>query len=273
MIDSHIHFWNFDPVRDNWITEEMGNIRRDFKPKDFESISKTLQIDGCIAVQANQSETETEYLLALAKENPIIKGVVGWTDLCSDQLEERLNYWFNFNLVKGWRHILQAEADEFMAADNFANGVRLLHKYNYTYDLLCYHNQLPAIIKLVDKLLDQPLVLDHCGKPNVKNQDLQRWKDHIKVLAQNSNVSCKISGLLAEADWHNWTEKQIFNCFDVIFKHFGPDRIMFGSDWPVVLISRPYADWFNLVKKYIGQFNLVDQAKIFDGNARGFYGL
>jgi L-fuconolactonase len=273
MIDSHVHFWNFDPIRDNWITDDMSNIRKDFTPRDFTTICNTLPIEGCIAVQANQSENETEYLLALAKENPIIKGIVGWTDLCSNQLAEQLDYWANYKLIKGWRHVLQAEADEFILNDNFAAGVRTLNNYGFTYDLLCYHDQLPAILKLVDKLEDQPLVLDHCGKPDVKNQHLATWEGHIKILAENPNVSCKISGLLAEADWHNWTERQIFNCFDVIFKHFGVERVMYGSDWPVVLISRPYGDWFNLVKKYTQQFNANEQAAIFDGNVRKFYQL
>ncbi len=209
--------------------------------------------------------------MSLSKENTTIKGIVGWVDLCNNQLEERLNYWSNFKLIKGWRHILQAEPDEFILTDQFAKGVRALDHYGYTYDLLCYHNQLPTIIQLVDKLKDQPLVLDHCGKPDVKNQHLKQWEENIKALSQNPNVYCKISGLLAEADWYNWTEKQIFNCFDVIFKHFGTYRIMYGSDWPVVLISRPYEDWFNLVKKYLDQFNQNEQSAILEGNAKEFY--
>jgi L-fuconolactonase len=271
MIDSHVHFWNFDPVRDSWITDDMGNIRKDFSPKDFTAASGSLQIEGCVAVQANQNETETAYLLALAEENSIIKGIVGWIDLCSDHLQERLQYWSDFKLIKGWRHVLQAESEAFILKDNFAKGVRCLKDYGFTYDLLCYHDQLPAIIKLVNKIPDQPLVLDHCGKPDVKNQTLIEWSENIKELAQNPNVHCKISGLLAEADWHNWTEKQVFNCFDVIFKHFGVHRVMYGSDWPVVLISRPYGDWFNLVKKYCRQFTEIEQKTIFDGNARRFY--
>lgn len=273
MIDSHVHFWNFDPVRDNWITEDMGIIRNDFMPNDIVKTYQEVGIDGCIAVQANQSETETEFLLKLAKENPIIKGIVGWTDLKADNLEDRLNYWKKFNLIKGWRHVLQAEEDDFILNDRFAKGVKTLNNFGYTYDLLCYHTQLNAINKLVDKLPNQPLVLDHCGKPDVKGQDLMVYDENIKTLAQNPNVYCKISGLLTEADWVNWTETEIFNCFDIIFKHFGTDRIMYGSDWPVVLVSRPYTDWFNLVNKYLSQFSEDERLKVFEGNAKKFYGL
>lgn len=271
MIDSHVHFWNFDPVRDNWITKDMGIIRNDFMPNDIVKTYQEVGIDGCIAVQANQSEIETEFLLKLAKENPIIKGIVGWTDLKADNLEERLNYWKKFNLIKGWRHVLQAEQDDFILNDRFAKGVRTLNDYGYTYDLLCYHTQLNAINKLVDKLPNQPLVLDHCGKPDVKGQDLMVYDENIKTLSQNTNVYCKISGLLTEADWLNWTETEIFNCLDIVFKHFGTDRIMYGSDWPVVLVSRPYPDWFNLVNKYLSQFSEDERLKVFEGNAKRFY--
>lgn len=273
MIDSHVHFWNFDPVRDSWITEDMGKIRNDFMPKDILSTYQEIGIEGCIAVQANQSETETAFLLNLATENSIIKGIVGWTDLKAENLAERLAYWKKFELIKGWRHVLQAETDDFILDDRFADGVKTLNQFGYTYDLLCYHTQLKSIIKLVDKLPEQPLVLDHCGKPDVKTQALKAYEENIKILAQNPYLSCKISGLLTEADWLNFTENQIFNCLDIVFKHFGVDRIMYGSDWPVVLVSRPYTDWFNLVQKYVAQFTEEEKLKIFGGNAKQFYNL
>ncbi len=273
MIDTHVHFWNFDPIRDNWITEEMNAIQKDFTPKDLEPIYNELQISGCIAVQANQSENETDFLLSLSKDNPLIKGIVGWTDLRSPHLEERLQYWSNFKKIKGWRHVLQAENEEFILAEDFIKGVQQLAAYNYTYDLLVYHDQLNATIKLVEQLPNQPLVLDHCGKPNIKSGNIKNWSAAIKELSSHQNVSCKVSGLLAEADWQNWTEKQMFDCFDVIFNNFGTNRIMYGSDWPVMLISRPYADWFKLVRKYASQFSEIEQKDIFFNNAVEFYRL
>lgn len=273
MIDAHVHFWNFDPVRDSWITEHMNAIRKDFTPKNLIRPYNDLQITGCVAVQANQSESENDFLLSLSEQNEIIKGIVGWVDLKSENLEERLKYWSAFKKIKGWRHVLQAESSDFILSTNFAEGIKALKKYNYTYDLLCYHNQLPDIIKLVDKVVDQLYVLDHCGKPDVKSQDLKTWRKNIKILSQNPNVYCKLSALLVEADWKNWKEVEIFNCFDVIFEHFGTNRIMYGSDWPVVLLSRPYPVWFNLVNKYASKFSIQEKENIFLNTASSFYKL
>lgn len=273
MIDSHVHFWNFDPVRDSWITEEMSIIRHDFTPKNLTRTFNDLQISGCVAVQANQSEKENEFLLTLADQNEIIKGIVGWIDLKSQDLADRLAYWNNFKKIKGWRHVLQAENAAFILDPKFINGIKQLKKFNYTYDLLCYHNQLESMVKLVDQVPEQPFVLDHCGKPDVKSQDLKTWTQHIKVLAQNPNVLCKVSGLLAEADWKNWKETELFNCFDVVFEHFGVDRVMYGSDWPVVLVSRPYQDWYQLVRKYAEKFSIAERKLIFSDNAKQFYKL
>lgn len=273
MIDSHVHFWNFDPIKDSWISPEMGSIRADFTPEDFSTASAAAQISGYIAVQADQTENENYFLLSLAEKDTTIKGIVGWVDFLNSKLEERLTYWQKFKLIKGWRHILQAENDQFILHPTFIAGLQKLKKYNYTYDLLCAHNQLPTILKLVDKLPEQPLVLDHCGKPNIKSGDLKKWDENIKMLAQNKNVHCKISGLLTEADWQNWKELEIFNCLDIIFKHFSVDRLMYGSDWPVVLISRPYQNWFNLIHTYCSQFSEQEQQKIFSGNASSFYSL
>lgn len=273
MIDTHVHFWNFDPVRDNWINEDMSAIRKDFSPKNLLRVYNELQISGCVAVQANQSEEENEFLLTLSEQNDIIKGIVGWIDFKNPNLIGRLNYWNNFKKIKGWRHVLQAESDDFILDPTFIDGIKQLKNYNYTYDLLCYHNQLESIIKMVNQIPDQPFVLDHCGKPDVKSQELKTWASNIKILAENPNVHCKVSGLLAEADWKNWTENELFNCFDIVFKHFGADRIMYGSDWPVMLISRPYQDWFNLVNKYTDQFNSEEKKLIFSDNAKTFYKL
>ncbi|GGI24545.1 amidohydrolase family protein [Pedobacter mendelii] len=273
MIDTHVHFWNFDPARDSWITEEMNAIRKDFTPKNLIRTFNELKITGCVAVQANQTENENNFLLRLADQNEIIKGIVGWVDLKSKNLEERLSYWSSFKKIKGWRHVLQAENSAFFLSDDFVSGVKNLKKFNYTYDLLCYHDQLPDIIKLVDKVPNQPFVLDHCGKPNVKSQDLKAWAENIKNLAQNPNVYCKLSALLVEADWKNWKEIEIFNCFDVIFENFGPNRVMYGSDWPVVLLSRPYIDWFNLVSKYASKCTIQEKENLFLNCASSFYKL
>lgn len=273
MIDTHVHFWNYEPVRDNWITEDMNVIRNDFSPKNLSRIFHDLQISGCIAVQASQSEAENDFLLSLAEQNELIKGIVGWIDLKSDELATRLNHYKNFKKIKGWRHVLQAENADFILDKGFISGLNQLKDFGYTYDLLCYHNQLEHIIKMVDQVPDQAFILDHCGKPDVKSQDLKAWAANIKTLAANPNVLCKVSGLLAEADWKNWKETELFNCFDVVFENFGVERVVYGSDWPVVLVSRPYQDWFNLVSKYTERFTADERKRIFETNAVNFYKL
>jgi L-fuconolactonase len=272
-IDSHVHFWKFDPIKDSWITPEMNAIRHDFFPEDFLAASKFSQITGCVAVQANQTEEENHFLLSLARENNFIKGIVGWVDLLNPDLEDRLAYWQGFKLIKGWRHILQAEQEQFILQPALIHGLQALHQYHYTYDLLCYHHQLATIIKLVDQLPNQPFVLDHCGKPDIKGKNLSQWKQHIIELAQNDNIYCKVSGLLTEADWHNYKEIDMLNCLAVIFEHFGPERVMYASDWPVMLISKPYTDWFTLVQKYCSQFSELEQEMIFSVNTTSFYKL
>jgi L-fuconolactonase len=271
MIDSHVHFWKFDPIRDSWITDEMRAIQRDFLPEDFIDATTTSQITGCIAVQADQTEAQNDFLLALAESNEVIKGIVGWVDLLNPELEERLTYWKKFSLIKGWRHVLQSESKDFILAPELINGIKKLKNYDYTYDLLCFHHQLPEIINLVNQIPDQSLVLDHCGKPDIKSRAIENWKEHIKILAQNPNVYCKISGLLTEADWNNWSEKEIFDCFDVVFDSFGANRIMYGSDWPVLNLSRPYPIWFDLVSKYLSRLDGLERNKVMFKNAIAFY--
>ncbi|RYG16896.1 MAG: amidohydrolase [Chitinophagaceae bacterium] len=273
MIDSHVHFWNFDPVRDSWITTEMNAIRKDFDPNGFIEASSSTPITGCIAVQADQSEEQNHFLLSLGQENSVIKGIVGWVDFLNPNLEERLTYWKQFELIKGWRHVLQAENEAFILNQTFVNGLKKLKQYHYTYDLLCYHDQLKAIIKLVNQIPDQSFILDHCGKPNIKSKNIKQWQEDLTILAENPNVSCKLSGLLTEADWHNFTESQIYECFDTVFDKFGCNRIMYGSDWPVVLVSRQYSDWFGFVSRYASRFSEHEREQLFFGNAARFYNL
>jgi L-fuconolactonase len=272
-IDSHVHFWKFDTIRDSWITPEMGAIRHDFLPNDFFAASNLHNIKGCVAVQASQTEEENHFLLSLTKENKFIKGIVGWINLINPALEERLDYWREFELIKGWRHILQAEDDQFILQPAVIKGLQILHQYHYTYDLLCYHHQLGTILKLVHQLPNQAFVLDHCGKPDIKGKNLDKWKEHIKELAQNKNVYCKVSGLFTEADWDNYQEADILNCLALIFEHFGPARVMYASDWPVMLISKPYNDWCSLLERYCSQFTELEQEMIFSSNAVSFYKL
>jgi L-fuconolactonase len=273
IIDSHVHFWNFDPVRDAWITEDMAVIRKDFLPEDFSLYLNENNVEGCIAVQADQSKEETSFLVNLAKENPFIKGVVGWIDLTSENLEALLQNYQSEKLIKGFRHIAEGEEIGFLLQKNILNGIAALHQYGYTFDILLKQSQLSDAVKLSEKLPDQPFILDHCGKPDLKTNDLKDWKLNIAELAQNPNVYCKISGLLTQGNWNNIDKKVIFETLDFIFSQFGIKRAVFGSDWPVMLLGGNYALWLELISKYVGQFSKEEQQLFFSKNAVRFYKL
>lgn len=273
IIDSHVHFWKFDPVRDAWITNEMTVIRKDFLPQDFSFYLHENQVGGCIAVQADQSDEETSFLLNLAKENPFIKGIVGWIDFTSNKLEESLQQYQSEKLIKGFRHIAEGEEMGFLLQENVLNGIKTLHQFNYTFDILLRQHQLLDAVKLSEKLPNQPFILDHCGKPDLKTNDLKDWKSNISEFAKNPNIYCKISGLLTQGKWNSIDEKSIFETLDFAFENFGIKRLVFGSDWPVMLLGGNYALWLELISKYLTQFSKDEQELFYSGNAVKFYNL
>lgn len=273
MLDTHVHFWKYHPVKDAWINDDMKVIQRDFAPADLEPLFEANGVDGCVAVQASQSEDENRFLLDLASQSDIIRGIVGWVDLRNGNLEERLQYYSQYELIKGWRHVVQAEPDGFLLQQNFIDGVKALKKFNYTYDILITYNQYPDAIKFVEKFSGQPFVIDHLGKPDIKSKEINNFKSYIKEIAQHPDVKCKVSGMVTEADWQNWTEDDIFRYLDVVFEHFGPSKLMYGSDWPVVNVAGGYERWISLVRKYLKQFNQQEQDSVTHLNAIDFYQL
>lgn len=272
-IDAHQHFWQYDPIRDAWIDDPMEVIRRDFLPRDLRPVLAQNQIDGCVAVQAAQDDAQTEFLLKLAEENDFIKGVVGWIDLQADDLDAQLEKYQGRKLLKGFRHVLQGESEEFMLRPAFVRGVKTLHHYGYTYDILIFPNQLPNAAKLVAQCPGQRFVLDHLAKPYIKAGKIEAWKKDLNALAAYDNVSCKISGMVTEADYQSWTYEQLIPYLDVAFDSFGPDRLMFGSDWPVCLVAGNYQEIKNIVEKFTVNFSQTEKANIFGKNATNFYRL
>ena len=194
LIDSHVHFWNFDKKNDAWITNNMKILQQDFLPVNILPTLQEAGVNGLVAVQAGQSETETNFLLSLAQTNSFINGVVGWVDLQNETVEDRLNYYAQFTAIKGWRHIIQAEAEGFLSGKNFIKGIAQLQLFNYTYDILVYQHQLKEVLELVQKFPNQKFVIDHCAKPDIKNKSIEPWKTLIKEIASNPNVYCKLSG-------------------------------------------------------------------------------
>ena len=273
-IDSHQHFWRYDPVRDSWITDAMAVLKRDFLPEELIQQMRTTGIDRCIAVQTDQSEAETRFLLELADQHLDIAGVVGWVDLRKDNIRERLEQFSRFKKLRGFRHILQAEPDDdFMLREDFVRGIGALARHNFTYDVLVYPRHLPVATQLVRKFPAQKFVVDHLAKPVIKENVIDNWARDIRALAANPNVYCKLSGMVTEADWRFWTETDLKPYLDVVFGAFGIDRLMFGSDWPVCLVAASYAKVKETIENYTRDLSQSEKEKIFGLNAGRFYGL
>jgi L-fuconolactonase len=273
-IDSHQHFWKFDPVRDAWINESMAVIQRDFLPPDIQPLLSNNGIDGCVAVQADQSEAENKFLLDLANQHDYIRGVVGWIDLQSGNIQEQLSQYSQYKKLKGFRHILQGEKQrDFMLRPAFKHGIAALHAFGFTYDILIFPDQLKYSKAFINAFPYQPFVIDHISKPYIKDKKIEEWKSDITALAQFSNVSCKISGMVTEADWKNWKNEDFRPYLDVVVEAFGVKRLMFGSDWPVCLVAGSYSEVVTLVSEYFSGFSKDEQGAFFGGNAVKFYNL
>ncbi|MFI5158237.1 MAG: amidohydrolase family protein [Sphingobacteriales bacterium] len=250
-IDSHQHFWKYDPVRYDWIDDSMSVIQENFLPEDLDPILKANDFDGCITVQSHQSEEENKFQLANADQHSFIKGVVGWVDLQSPEIENRLDYYQQFKKLKGFRHVLQGEAQrDFMLRPDFLKGIGLLKKYDYTYDILILPDQLKYTAEFVAQFPDQRFVIDHIAKPNIKQQELKDWEKGMKTIAAFENVYCKVSGMVTEADWQNWQSADFNNYLEVVTDSFGTGRLMYGSDWPVCKVAADYEQVVNIVKNY-----------------------
>ena len=272
-IDAHHHFWRYDVVTHEWINDEMSVIRKDFLPAQLEPVLKQNDISGCVAVQADQSEKETDFLLQLAEEHDFIKGVVGWVDLRADNIKERLDHYKAFRLLKGFRHILQGEAPEFMLQPGFINGIAALQEYRFTYDILVFPQHLKAVLELVSKFPDQPFVIDHIAKPYIKDGLITDWKKDMEQFSIFENVYCKISGMVTEADYHHWKPADFTPYLDATVNAFGTKRILYGSDWPVCLVAANYTDMLNIVKTHFASFTATEQEDFFGNNAIRFYQL
>lgn len=272
IIDSHVHFWKYDKKRDAWITKDMHVLQKDYLPEHISLTLKRNEVAGVVAVQAAQSELETHFLMELAKTHPVIKGVVGWVDLQNKNSKERLDYFSQYPIIKGWRHIAQSEPDDFLLSEDFQKGIGALHNYGYTYDILVYPRQLHAAIELVRKFPGQKFVLDHGGKPVIKSKSLEEWALQIKELGKYPNVYCKLTGLFTEAR-KDWSAADFYPYLDVVFDSFENDRLLFGSDWPVMLLNGMYVQWKSLLEKYMEHFKKEERQKIMGENAIEFYNL
>jgi L-fuconolactonase len=270
-IDSHQHFWDYDPIEYPWITPGSA-IHGSFKPADLEPLLRCADIGGCIAVQARQDLKENVYLCALAEANPLIRAVVGWIDLRSDNVEQQATAFKQLPKSAGVRHVVQDEADsEFMTREPFRRGIAALKKHGLVYDILIYAHQLPDAIRLVRDFPEQAFVLDHIAKPRIATGEIQEWASHMREIAQFPNLSVKLSGMVTEADHLHWSSQVMEPYWNVVAEAFGTDRILYGSDWPVIRLASDYARWVETVSRWLEVYPTSDQEKIWGENAQRVY--
>jgi L-fuconolactonase len=272
IIDSHHHFWKYTKKDFGWISDEMNQIRRDFLPEDLKKTITASGVDGVISVQARQSLEETDWLLNLAGKNEFILGVTGWLPLIDENAEGYIERYASDEKLKAVRHVIQDEEDNyFILRKDFSRGVSLLKKYDLIYEILIFEKHLPQTIDFVDRHPDQLFVLDHIAKPLIKENLISPWRQNITELAKRENVFCKVSGMVTEADFKRWTPEQLRIYFNVVLETFGPERLMFGSDWPVCLVATEYGIWLDTVKGFISELSDNEKEMILGGAAQKVY--
>jgi len=273
-IDAHQHFWRYHPETHPWITDAMAGLKRDFLPPDLRALLAAAGFDGCVAVQAQQNMAETEWLLQLAAQHDFIRGVVGWLDLCGPNVADALESLAAQPRLRGVRHVVQDELDDrFMLRPEFQRGIAALAPFALVYDILIYARQLPAAIELVRRFPQQPFVLDHIAKPDIRGRRINQWRSDIVTLATFPNVSCKLSGMVTEADWQAWKAQDFTAYLDVVLKAFGVNRLMIGSDWPVCTLAGSYSDVVGLVTEYIERLSAAERDAVCGATAVRVYGL
>ncbi len=273
-IDSHQHFWIYNPTEYGWISDEMEILKKNYLPDQLQKELFSIEFDGSIVVQARQSLEETEWILSLAEQNSFIKGVVGWVDLCSSGVEEQLVQFSGHPKLVGVRHVIHDEPDDnFILRKDFLNGITYLKKFGLTYDILIFPRHLPNTIQFVSQFPEQLFVLDHIAKPLIKDKKLSPWKEDIEKLVRFKNVYCKLSGMVTEANVKYWKQEDLIPYLDIIFAVFGPDRLMIGSDWPVCRVAGLYKQVMEVVLDYIETYPDEDKNKILGENAFNVYQL
>lgn len=272
MIDAHHHLWKYNHSDYGWMdSDALSPLRRDYLVEDLIQDAGP-SVTGTIAVQACQNLAETEWLLDLAAQHALIQGVVGWVPLASPDVTSVLDRFASSPNFKGVRHVVQDEPDDrFILRPDFNRGVEQLKRHSLVYDILIFERHLPHAIEFVDRHPQQIFVLDHIAKPRIREDILEPWAHNIRDLARRENVYCKLSGMATESDWTRWTAQQLRPYFDVVLAAFGPKRLMFGSDWPVLTLAGHYRAWVDTVRSWIADLSPDEQLCILSGTAREAY--
>lgn len=274
VMDAHQHFWRYRADDYPWIALG-GVLARDRLPGDVRDLMTAHGVAACIAVQARQDPEETDWLLGLATAHDWIAGVVGWTDLTAADLPDRLDRWRDTRLV-GLRHMIQDDPDPaWMMRSDARDGVRHVLEHGLAYDLLVRPGQLAQVPAFLESLPGDrgALILDHGGKPDIAGGEWQPWADHVRVIAAHPGVRCKLSGLVTEADHARWTADGLRPYLEHLLDCFGPERLIFGSDWPVCLLAADYARVIALISDFVTLACPAHRDAIFGGTARLCYGL
>lgn len=274
-IDAHHHLWKYSAAEYGWIAPENQILRRDFLPADLEALMHHFGIEGTVAVQARQTVEETAWLLGLAGQHPLIRGVVGWVPLTDGSgVKRRLEQFAGEHKLRGVRHVVQDEPDpRYILRQDFNQGVSVLREFGLRYDILIFERQLPAAIEFVDRHPEQTFILDHIAKPRIKDRIVSPWDRNMRELAKRQNVYCKLSGMVTEADPQHWTPEALQPYIDVVLAAFGPRRVMYGSDWPVMLPAGDYVRWHGTVRNAIARLSIAEQERIMGGTAAEAYGI
>ena len=273
-IDSHQHFWRYNPEEYDWSDDPMSALRRNFLPADLKPELEASGFDACVAVQTRQTLEETRWLLQLAEDNRFIAGVVGWVDLRAENIHDQLAEFSKSLRLVGIRHIVQGEPDDrFLLRTDFLRGIAALEEFSLTYDILIYPRHLPTAIEFVQRFPKQLFVLDHLAKPFIQAQTIEPWASHIRELAKFPNVFCKVSGMVTEADWKSWKPAHFKPYLEIALESFGPDRLMIGSDWPVCKVAGSFGQVTSLVNDLLEDYPNDVLDSIFGSTAQRFWRL
>ncbi len=274
IIDSHVHFWNPPQLRYPWL-DDLTAINRPFLPADYLAVTGEIQVSSVVFVQADglpsEALDEVHWVQSL---DPLIKAIIAFAPLeQGDAVRPHLEHLASSERVRGVRRLIQSEAVEFATQSGFVRGVQALADYQLSFDICVLHHQLGAVIDLVRQCPQVSFVLDHGGKPGIKAQSLDPWRDAIRSLASFENVFCKLSGLVTEADPENWSVHDLRPYVIHLIESFGTDRLMFGSDWSVVNLAGGYRRWFNALASLLAELSEEERQSIYKRNAAQFYGI
>jgi len=271
VIDAHHHFWTVERGDYHWMTPEVPALYRDYGPDDLRPHLEFYGIDATILVQAAQTVAETGYLLDIAEQSPFVAGVVGWVDLTSPSAPAEIAELARHPLLVGLRPMVQdIEDDDWLLRNDLAPAMAAIVEHGLTFDALIFPRHLPRLAAFLDRYPDLPVVLDHGAKPLIKDAILNPWRADMAAIAARPRTFCKISGLVTEAE-PDWKISDVAPYVEHIVEVFGPDRLMWGSDWPVVNVARGYRDWRDAAVAMLAGLTELERAMVFGGNAAQFY--